>query len=82
MWTKLMVRLWAIKNEPEYRAKAIRNLLIFFSAFYLICELTIIGNWGLGDMAVVIGSITLLVYLGSGVVKQLIKEVKDERKNH
>ena len=64
MWTKLMCRLWAIAHEPEYRNRAVKNILIFFSAFYLICELTIIGEWNLGDIAVVIGSVTLLIYLG------------------
>ena len=80
MWTKLMVRLWAIANEPAYAYKAIRNILIFFSALYLFCEISMIGEWGLGDMALTSISLTMLILLAADSIKRLIEEIKEMKK--
>lgn len=36
MWTKLMVRVWALVHEKEYRKKAIKNTIIFLIAIALL----------------------------------------------
>lgn len=46
MWTKMMVRVWAVIHEPEYRERAVLVAMIFTSAFVLICDISTLASGG------------------------------------
>lgn len=80
MWTKLMVRLWAIVNEPAYQRMAIRNILMFFASIIFICEAAFVsygGKLSLGDIALIGIAMLIFAYYLYRVIKILIKEIKD-----
>lgn len=65
MWTKLMVRLWAIRYEKAYRHKAVFSAMIFLAALVILCEVYCIAFCGglsvFGILALIIAA-TLLAY--------------------
>lgn len=64
MWTKLMVRLYAIRYVKAYRHRVIKLVAILIAAFALGYEITaaIVGELSGEGAFVCIISITLLTY--------------------
>lgn len=65
MWTKLMVRLWAIRYEKAYRKKAVILTAVFLSALVIFCEIGCIVTHSLsfGGLLALITAVTFIFYI-------------------
>lgn len=65
MWTKLMVRLWAIVHKKAYRRKAIISTALFLSALVIFCEISCIVTHSIsfGGLLALVVAITFVFYV-------------------
>lgn len=85
MWTKLMVRLWALKHERAYRnyvrhafGKVVCFAMIFAAAFVLVWEYEFISRGGkVSWVAIPAALVLVMLAIPSAVV--LIKEKRSKK---